>query len=216
MWVLKLNVESAKQPFGSLAMKHNISVASYVLSHYKDKGDVYVTGTGFLFGDEKNKRAFIRDAKKQDWIINYEQSGDFVIGVLREPLFTEVFWHPKVIQISPIIIHPGEKKHVWSFASFERKLLEDVLEVAEKYLGAKVIKFRQEKVSNISFTKLLPDLTDLQKKAMGIAIKNGYYDYPKKVKMEKLAEIMGISYSTYQAHLKKAEGKILPEVYREL
>jgi len=27
---------------------------------------------------------------------------------------------------------------------------------------------------------------------------------------------MHISYSTYQAHLKKAEGKLLPSVYKEL
>jgi len=38
----------------------------------------------------------------------------------------------------------------------------------------------------------------------------------KKTKMEDLAKIMGISYSTYQAHLKKAEGKIIPEVYNDL
>ena len=95
-------------------------------------------------------------------------------------------------------------------------MLASVLKFSEKHLGAKVVYFREEKISNINFTKLLPELTDLQKKAMGVAIGNGYYDYPKKVKMEKLAELMGISYSTYQAHLKKAEGKILPEVYKEL
>jgi len=215
MWVLKLNVDSAKQPLGSLAIKHNISIASYVLSYYKDEKSVYITGSGFMFGDEKNKKAFVRDLKRQDWVVHYEQNGDFGIVVLKEPLFTEVFWHPEVIQISPIIVCPREKKHLWSFASFDRKLLENVLEVAEKYLGAKVLKFREEKVSNISFTRLLPELTVNQKRALEIAISHGYYDYPKKVKMETLAKEMGISYSTYQAHLKKAEGKILPEVYRE-
>jgi len=34
--------------------------------------------------------------------------------------------------------------------------------------------------------------------------------------MEKLAERMNISYSTFQAHLKKAEGKIVPFIYKEL
>ena len=31
-----------------------------------------------------------------------------------------------------------------------------------------------------------------------------------------LAKKQGISYSTYQAHLKKAESKLLPDVYAEL
>ncbi|MAH50897.1 hypothetical protein CMI37_34090 [Candidatus Pacearchaeota archaeon] len=182
----------------------------------KIKKSVYITGAGFIFGEEKNKKAFAKDLKKQDWIINYEQNKDFGIAVIKEPLFTEIFWHPKIIQISPIIIHPKEKRHIWSFASFDRKLLEQVLETAEKFLGAKIIKFKQEKITNISFTRLLPELTDNQKKALEIALHHGYYDYPKKVKMEKLAKEMKISYSTFQAHLKKAEGKILPEIYKEL
>jgi len=216
MWVLKLKVNSEKQPLGSLVVKHNVSMASYVLSYYKDKKNLYLTGAGFIFGEEKNKKAFLKELESQDWVLNYEEKGDFGIGILKEPLFTEAFWHPEIIQIEPIIIRPNEKAHIWSFASFNRKLLEKTLEVAEKYLNAKVIKFKEEKISNISFTKLLPELTKNQKKALELAINHGYYDYPKKIKMEKLAKLMGISYSTYQAHLKKAEGKILPEVYKEL
>lgn len=216
MWVLKINVDSAKQPIGSMAIKHNISIASYVLSHYKEKGSLYIIGTGFIFGEEKNKKSFIKDIKKQSWIKEYENSKDFGILIVKEPLFTEVFWNPKIIHTAPAIINPKEEKHVWNLASFDRKLLEKVLEVAEKYIGGKLISFKQEKISNISFTKLLPELTKNQKRALEIAISKSYYAYPKKAKMEDLAKIMGISYSTFQAHLKKAEGKILPEVYREL
>ena len=45
---------------------------------------------------------------------------------------------------------------------------------------------------------------------MNLAIKHSYYDYPRKIELEKLADIMKISYSTYQAHLRKAEKKLLP------
>jgi len=215
MWVLKLNVESLKQPFGKIAVKHNVSVASYVMSSYRKGKSIMLTGAGFVFGEEKNKKAFYREMKKQPWVLNYEQAGDFGIAVFKEPLYTEIFWHPEIIQTAPSVICPGENVHVWSYASFNRKLLEKVLEKAEKYLGAKLLYFRKEKISNISFTKLLPELTNNQKRALEIAIQHGYYSYPKKVKMEVLAKKMGISYSTYQAHLKKAEGKILPEVYSE-
>jgi predicted DNA binding protein len=42
------------------------------------------------------------------------------------------------------------------------------------------------------------------------------YNYPKNIKMEDLAKKVKISYSTFQAHLKKAEGKIIPSIYKEL
>ena len=51
---------------------------------------------------------------------------------------------------------------------------------------------------------------------MQIAINSGYYDYPKKITLPELAEKMQISYSTFQAHLKKAEGRIFPSVLKEL
>jgi predicted DNA binding protein len=216
MWVLKLNVLAEKQVLGSFAVAHEVSIAGYTLSTYEDEKNLYLIGSGFIFGEEKNKKRFLRDLKKQDWVVNLDFKGDFGIIVMKEPLYSRNFWNPKVIQLSPIIVNHREKKHVWHFGSFDRKALGNVLKFAEKYLGAELVYFKEKAVTNVSFTRLLPELTGNQKRALEIAISHGYYDYPKKVKMERLAKEMGISYSTYQAHLKKAEGKILPEVYREL
>jgi len=216
MWVLKLKVESKNQFLGRLAIKHKVSITGYPLSYYKDDKYIYLIQCGFMFGKEKNKKELIRDVKKQPEFVKVELKNDFAVLITKQPLFTEVFWNAKIIRPTPTIINWKEKKHTWELASFDRKILENVLKSAKKYLGAELFKFKQEKISNISITKLLPELTKKQKQALEIAINNGYYDYPKKVNMEKLAKIMKISYSTYQAHLKKAEGKIIPSVYKEL
>lgn len=215
MWRLKLKLKAENQFLGSMAIKHKVSMTGYPLSYYKDKKHLYLIAAGFMFGDEKNKKALIKDLKKQSELIELEQTGDFIIIITKQPLFTEDAYDPKIIRPSPVIIHK-DGYHIWDLASFDRKALEKVLAFAEKHLKAKILKFREEKISNINFTRLLPELTDNQKKALEIAINKGYYDYPKKIKMEKLAKIMNISYSTYQAHLKKAEGKILPGIYKEL
>lgn len=212
---MKLRLDSSKQLLGSLAIKYQVSMTGYPLSYYKDKKSLYVIVAGLLFGEEENKKKLLRDMKKHKEIINFEASNDFVVAVTKQPIFTEPVYDPKIIRPSPVIINK-EGFHIWDLASFDRKVLTRVLDFAEKYLGAKVIKFKQEIISNISFTQLLPELTDKQKKALEIAINQGYYDYPKKINMEKLAKIMGISYSTFQAHLKKAEGKLLPKIYKEL
>jgi hypothetical protein len=215
MWMMKLKLESKNQLLGSLAIKHQVSMTGYPLSYYKDNKHLYLIAAGFMFGEEKNKKSLFKETKKHPDILEFEKSGDFMIVVVKEPLFTEPVYNPKIIRPSPVIINK-EGYHIWDLASFDRKTLEKVLDFAEKYLGAKVLKFKQEKLSNISFTKLLPELTKNQKKALELAINKGYYEYPKKINMEKLAKKQGISYSTYQAHLKKAEGKILPNIYKEL
>lgn len=215
MWVLKLKLDSSKQLLGSFAIKHQVSMTGYPLSYYKDKKYLYLVAAGFLFGEEKNKKALIKDLKKSKEVVEVEFSNDFALLITKQPLFTEPVYNPRIIRPEPTIISK-DGYHIWHLTSFNRKLLSEVLNFAEKRLGAKLIKFQEEPISNISFTRLLPELTKNQKKAMEIAIKHGYYDYPKKVKMEKLAELMGISYSTFQAHLKKAEGKIMPHVYENM
>jgi len=196
-------------------MKHQVSMTGYPLSYYKDKKWLYLFAAGFMFGEEKNKKALIRDIKKQPEFVKLDVNKDFMVMIIKQPLWSEAVYDPRIIRPSPVIINKTGY-HVWDMASFERKLLEKVLRFSEKYLDAEVLKFKEEKLSNIFLTKLLPELTNLQKKALEIAINNGYYDYPKNIKMEALAKKMGISYSTYQAHLKKAEGKIIPAVYKEL
>jgi hypothetical protein len=215
MWRLKIKLEAKNQFLGNLAIKYKVSITGYPLSYWKDKKNLYLMQAGFVFGEEKNIALLKKEIKKLREILEIEWAGDFALMVTKQPLFTEPVYNPKIIRPSPVIIHQ-EGYHIWDLASFDKKALNKVIDFAEKHLGAKIISFKEEKISNISFTRLLPELSDKQKKALEIAINNGYYDYPKRVKMESLAKIMKISYSTYQAHLKKAEGKILPEIFKEL
>ncbi len=216
MWLLKLKVESKKQFLGKLAIKHKVSMSGYPLSYYKDNKFIYLIQCGFLFGKEKNKKDLLKDAKKTPELVKLEIKNDFATFITKQPLFTEPFWDPRIIRPAPTIINYKEKKHIWDLASFDRKILENVFKFAKKYFGAELLKFKEEKISNISITKLLPELTKKQKQALELAINNGYYDYPKKITMEKLAKLMKISYSTYQQHLKTSESKIMPSIYKEL
>jgi len=216
MWVMKLRLESKDQFLGRMAIKHKVSMTGYPLSYYKDDKWIYLIACGFMFGKEKNKNAMFKDIKKQPEFVKIEIKNDFAIIITKQPLFAEPVYDPRIIRLEPVIINHKEKKHIWNLASFDKKLLTKVYKFAKKYLGAEILKLKEERISNISITRLLPELTKKQKQALEIAINNGYYDYPKKINMEKLAKIMKISYSTYQAHLKKAEGKIVPSIYKEL
>ncbi len=216
MWVLKLKISAQNQLMGSMAVKHGVSLTGYPLSYYKRNGKFYLIAAGFMFGEEKNKNSLIMEMKKSNKVIAMERDKDFIIGITQQPISSEKVYDPRIIRPYPIIINK-DGYHIWELASFDKALLSKVIGALSKSKDKfEILKFRNEKISNISFTKLLPDLTKNQKKAMELAIRNGYYDYPKKVKMEVLAKKVGISYSTFQAHLKKAEGKIIPSIYKEL
>ena len=216
MWVLKIRLDSDKQFVGKLAIKHKISLAHYPISTYKDKKWLYLITAGFIFGKEKDKRDFIKDLKKQPFIVEYEFKNDFGIGIVKQPLYTAPMWDTRIIRLSPVIINYKEKKNIMHLGSFSKEPLMKVYRLTKKTLNAKIIKFKKEKITNISYTTALPELTKKQKQAFEIAIHNGYYEYPRTIELKKLAKIMKVSYSTYQEHLRKAEAKIIPGVYREL
>ena len=175
MWVLKLKLPSGKQFMGRMAVKHNLSLTGYPLSYWKDKKWIYLIAAGFIFGDDKNKKSFIRDAKKQEDLVEIEVNKEFIVSITKQPLFSEPVYNPKIIRTKPVIINK-DGFHIWDLASFDRKCLVEVLNFAEKYLDAEVLKFKEEKISNISLTRVLPELTDNQKRAMEIAINSGYYN----------------------------------------
>jgi predicted DNA binding protein len=104
--------------------------------------------------------------------------------------------------------HISEEKLVLSCIG-ESKELEKALK-AFKFMG---------KVKRVSFQKAtfqekdpLAGLTDKQKEIVLAAKKKGYYDYPRKVKAEEVANELGISKATAIEHLRKAENRIMEQM----
>ncbi len=54
-----------------------------------------------------------------------------------------------------------------------------------------------------------PDLTERQREALEAAYLSGYFDWPRESNAEEVAEMLGVSRPTLQAHLRKAERKLL-------
>ncbi len=215
MWVLKLKTEAKHQFLGQLALKHNISLIGYPLSFELNQKNVLVMVSGTLLGPKKNKEKFLAELKQSKKLLNLEVNNDFAIAKIQEPQYMKYLYNPNIIRVSPDIIS-NKGQHIWTLASFDRQVLSAIIKHISKKINPEILFFKEKNLSNITFTKVAPTLTSLQKKALEIAIQEGYYTYPKQVTLTTLAKIMKISYSTFQAHLKKAEGKILPNIYKEM
>jgi predicted DNA binding protein len=63
--------------------------------------------------------------------------------------------------------------------------------------------------TTVSTRSLLGGLTDKQRAALLVALSRGYYDTPSKVRTVDISKSMGVPRTTYEAHLRKAEGKVL-------
>jgi predicted DNA binding protein len=60
---------------------------------------------------------------------------------------------------------------------------------------------------------ILAGLTDKQVEMLCESFSSGYFDQPAKVTADELAKRAGVSKSTFTEHLRKAEGKVLTNVF---
>ena len=209
MWTLKVSLNGKSALIGSRTLKHKINLFGFPLSYYYEKNWVIVNITGIILGNEKNKKEFIKDWKNSGRLIDIEFNEDFFIAVIKEPIFAKTIYNKDIIHLSPVLIdeHGWETLYV---SSFNKKVIEKFLKTLEKNYEIKLHFLKQQKVKNISVMQQNPELTDKQKQAMHLAIKHGYYSYPRKISIENLAKLCKLSFSTYHAHLRKAEQKLLP------
>lgn len=62
---------------------------------------------------------------------------------------------------------------------------------------------------NVQMSEIFSNLTEKQLRYFSDALSSGYFDIPKRVKIEQLAKLNDITTATMQEHLSKAESKIL-------
>src|SRR3989344_3800652 len=173
MWTAKIKINGENALIGSRTKKFNVSVSGYPISFYEKKNGIYVYLIGFIFGEELNKKKFIDDLKKDKRVLYVEGKNDFFIGQIREPSkFRQIYPH-RIIHLEPVMIKE-DGSELWSIGSWNKQELANFIKLVKKTHSGQLLKIKQEEITNFSIISIHPELTTKQKKAIELAIKNGY------------------------------------------
>lgn len=215
MWAIRLKIYEPDEVVSIFCNKHDLTAIGYPLSFEKIKGKLYLNAAGKLIGSEKGKQGFFKDFKKSQFITKLEVYEDFFVFQLELiPEVPELF-QPEFIYVEPIRIDHKFIQY-YHIASWDREKLSKLLDLKIPNADIKILSFKEEKIKDISITKPYPALTDKQKRAFKTAFESGYYEFPRKTELKELAKTNKISLSTYQAHLRKAEKKIMEFFYHSV
>lgn len=213
MWVLKLKIKH-DCTIGNRCEKYKIISYSMPLGNWKEKKYSFTAERHTLEGKPEAIKSFFSDIKKDKRVTNLEISGNtmFFIGKSKEKI-PSYFYTQKMFFTKPVFVD-GQGYEYWEVASHDRIVLTKFFNGLEKqhYEYFEMLQFKNIKLNNIYFPAIAPYLTDKQKEVFKLAVKEGYYDIPKRTDLKKLAEMMKISLATYQEHLKRAEAKIIPRL----
>jgi len=214
MWVLKLETTSDKTVLANIAKKYRLSFSGYPISYRVEKNQLVVQIAGFINSDKKNIKRLIGDFKKLAFVRNISNKNNFVIASFYLPLWLESLYQPDIIFIRPAI-YDSSGKEILELGAWSKEPLLKLIKVFKEKYATQVISVVNKNIDNVSFVSLHPNLTDKQKIALKLAVDNGYYHFPRMITLKKLAKIMGVSFSTYQAHLTKAEANFIPDMFNK-
>jgi len=214
MWVAKVSFDGSNALLGSRTKKHKVNIFAFPLNYFYEKNWVVVNITGIILGDDKSRKAFVRDLKKASRFVNIELNQDFFIATIKERVYAKAMYNKNIIHLAPALINENGQEII-NVGSFNKKDLIRAIDVLEKHFETKILFIQERKVKNISVIKENPELTEKQKRAIELAIKSGYYDYPRKISIKKLAKLSSLSFATFHAHLRKAEQKLLPFYFED-
>jgi predicted DNA binding protein len=120
------------------------------------------------------------------------------------------------LELQPTIYREGwEWYRVIAFSNRDiRSLFHELGEFCNVQVVSRVAKKNGAIKDNllIGASSIVGNLTDKQLRALALAVANGYYRVPKKVKTTEIADLMGVPRTTYEEHLRKAESKVLGAV----
>ncbi len=211
MWIAKFKFKH-DCIIGNRCEKFKITIQGVVFSVFKDKGRAVTSSLQYMAGRPSNMTDFVLDLKKDKNVIKLEQKGDMFFLLEKAQIKAVEFYTPKIIFVKPVLID-DKGYETWEIASWEKEEVSKfVNKVKKRIKNFELLKFNKINIDNVFFPKLMPDLTAKQKRAIELAIKEGYYKTPKKTDLRKLAKLTGVSLATYQQHIRVAEEKLIPNL----
>jgi len=210
MWLAKFRNWHRNCLIRPRCVKYKVSDAVFLLSCWIEKNKFYYTEFHVLQGRHDDVRKFIKDFRKDKGIKKFEVEGNHIM-TLNEESSEKEYYSPvfdrRIVYIKPVM-QRADGYEDWEVASWNRDILMSLMKVPA--FDMKLISIQQVKIDNLFMPQIYPRLSPKQKDAIELAVKNEYYNFPRKVYLEKLAKISKVSRTTYEENLRKAENKIIP------
>jgi len=223
MWCLKLKLMHKDCHIGALCKKYSISTFAFPLGGgsgiYKKNNQTVVAGIHLMSGEEKNKKLFLNKLKKDKAIQKLEINGNrfsYLLKLSKKNEQAQLYYTPKLIFLKPVI-NSADGFEYWEIAAWDKKALIEFMKKIKKHMDYfEVMKLGKENLADVFFPQIMPKLSEKQIKSLKLAFKRGYYKYPKKTDLHKLAKENNVSAPTFQEHLKKAEIKLINSIIEQI
>lgn len=212
MWLLKYHFRHKECKYLPTVKRLGIMLYVYPINNFTSRNNFYVTAIHIVEGEKDKIKSYLEYLRKISVKVErISENSMFTLTVMKENLeYYKTLYSPLFIYPSPVI-HDGEKE-IGEIASWDDEPLRELVKVMQKSENTeffKMIKLKEERLKDIFLFRVMPKLTEKQRNAFDLAIKEGYYNYPRKINLDGLAKLIKLSKSNYHEILRRAESNIL-------
>ncbi|MBI4210992.1 MAG: helix-turn-helix domain-containing protein [Candidatus Diapherotrites archaeon] len=214
MWSARFRLNHADCPIVSRARKFGATVFSYPLDTHTSDGSTYVSQICKVFGGEESKLDYILDLRKDRHLCRFEMPEKDVFAYqfrLRGgEEYAQLYFNDGLMLVAPPLNSPDNHEY-WEVASWDKGRIRKFHDDLSAHMdSAEMLGIANRKMRNIYFPNVLPSLSPSQQKALELASLHGYYSFPRRANLQKLAKIANVKVATLREHLRKAENKLMP------
>ncbi len=220
MWLARVKLLDKECIFATKIKKYNLQAYEQALTHFKKGKSYFFMSSHILIGDEKAKKQYLNDLKKDEKIKQLDINGNLTVEIIEKKKLEldisvyKAFYNPEIILTKPGFVDSDGWEY-YEFASWNRKAIIQVINAVQKSYQGELLKLTKTEKYDIYMPKMLPKLSKKQKEAISLAVKVGYYNFPRHIEINDLAKIAKVSFSTFREHLRKAEAKLLPLMHKD-
>tara|TARA_Y100000310_G_C20655342_1_gene801697 strand:+ start:1216 stop:1875 length:660 start_codon:yes stop_codon:yes gene_type:complete len=210
MWLAKFKIKHKSCLITPNCVKFKVTDNAYLLNFWEEAKTFNYTELHFLQGTEENKQRFIKQIKKDKSFKKIVIEGDHIITLNSLPIkmnFYAPAFDPRLIYVKPWMVKPDGFEY-WEVACWDKKPLMEITKIPDFIVEIKSIK--TVKAIDFFIPQLYPKLSIRQKESIELAVKEGYYEFPRKINLEELGKISKVARQTFQENLRRAEKKLVP------
>ena len=194
MWKAKIRMKQ-DWALASLCSKFKVEASSITATNFMKDGSEYAYLIGNLEGDRIDE--VFRSLESDERIEHLYREDDRFIVIEKQG-----FRIPELACVKSISIDK-EGLCIWDIAALNKDILRSFID--ENH--GEILSLKHTKLKEVCCQSI--DVSEQQRRSFLVARKEGYYEFPRKTDLGKLAKLMGISRTTFREHLRKAEMKIL-------
>lgn len=216
MWVARIKMWHAGSASIELTKQYDAHMTAYYLNAFNENGKSYINRVNVVDGRDKEVviSEFIKRESKRTKIL--EVVGHQIIYTISA---TDQY-HSTIIGSRVFLVKPIEVAHgfeFWTVGAHTKQQLVDLVNRlnATKLSSAEILSVKQEKPV-FQTASLAGELTGKQLRTFEMAFREGYYNYPRRTDLNKLAAKAGVSKTALRVSLRRAEKTLLESIYTHL